>query len=253
MCLILFAHKMHPDYRLVIGANRDEFFNRPTRGLHIWPDKPGIIAGRDLKGGGTWLGVSENQRFAAITNYRNPADLKPRAPSRGKIIIDYLESQKSPREFLSTLATISGQFNGFNLILSDREELFYFSSQTGESEKLEPGFYGLSNHLLNTPWPKAKKGMDLLEKACKTKDGLISDNIFRLLTDSSQVPDRDLPHTGVELEWERLLSPIFIQSREYGTRSSTAVLMDLKGKTRVIERNFNPMETTHHEEIQLTI
>ena len=254
MCLILFAIDQHPAYRLILAANRDEFYDRPTKSMHIWPDKPGILAGRDLKGGGTWLGITRNQRFAALTNFRDPANIKFQAPSRGMILTDFLESSKTPQAFLSKLSKSSDQFNGFNLLLSDRNDFFYFSSQTGEYQKLKPGFYGLSNHHLNTDWPKVKKGTQLLKKSIQALDGMVgpkADILFEILKDTTFPPDKDLPDTGIGFTWEKLLSPIFIQSPEYGTRSSSVILMDMTGSTRVLEQNFNQNNyktTSCHEE-----
>ncbi len=239
MCLILFAYKARPGKRLILAANRDEFFSRPTASMHFWHSHPLILAGRDLRERGTWLGINKNKKFAALTNYRDPSLIKKNPPSRGQIIKDYLTSNENAADFLNELQKRADHFNGFNILLADQKSLFWFSNKGGNPEKLTPGIYGISNHLLNTPWPKIKKGKQALKKIVLQKKHLSTDDLFHLL-DSKEVPDdSELPHTGVGIEWERILAPIFISSPEYGTRSSSVMIMNENGHSLISERSFN--------------
>ncbi len=236
MCLIVFGYKISEEYPLVLAANRDEFFRRPTLAMHFWEDSPDILAGKDLEQGGTWFGIHKNGRFAALTNYRNPAALKPDAPSRGEIIMDFLKSRKSPEKFIHDFESKALSYNGFNLIFGNMDHLFWFTNLTNRIEKITPGIYGLSNKFLNTPWPKVESGKKALEKAIT---GTITpDQLFSILKDSSVSDDSSLPDTGVGLEWERILSPLFIESPTYGTRSSIAMLVDQKHNINITERTY---------------
>ncbi len=247
MCLILFAYKARPGKKLILAANRDEFFARPTAAMDFWHDNPSILAGRDLKEGGTWLGMNRNGKFAALTNYRDPASVKNNLPSRGQIIKDYLTSNNSAADFLEKLQKQADSFNGFNLVLSDENSLFWFSNQGGKPEQLGPGIYGLSNHLLNTPWPKIKKGRKALEKTVLNKENLSAEALFHLLENKSIPHDSELPDTGVGIEWERILAPIFINSKDYGTRSSSVIIMNNDGHAFIAERGFNEKGALQYE------
>ena len=238
MCLILFAYRVHPDHPLVLAANRDEFYDRPTAPLDFWEDLPGVLAGRDLKGRGTWMGVDTAGRWAAITNFRDPANLKADAPSRGRLVTDYLSGSRPPRRYLEQLRPQSRRYNGFNLLVGDRSEVFWFSNRDGRIQRLRPGLYGLSNHLLDTPWPKVAKGKRRLRRLAAKRGPIPSDAVFDLLADPTPAPDRDLPATGVSLGWERQLSPLFITSPAYGTRSSTLLLTGHDGSLQMTERTF---------------
>jgi len=236
MCLIVFGYKVSEEYPLVLAANRDEFYRRPTLPMQFWEDSPDLLAGKDLEQGGTWLGIHRNGMFAALTNYRNPAALKPNAPTRGEIIIDFLNSKKSPEEFIHDFGSNAMSYNGFNLIFGNVDHLFWFTSLTNKIEKITPGIHGLSNRFLNTPWPKVESGKKAMKNAMT--DTLTPDHLFSFLKDSS-VPDDDrLPETGVGLEWERILSPLFIESETYGTRSSTTMMVDQKGSMKITERTY---------------
>jgi len=240
MCLILFAYNVHPDYRLVFAANRDEFYERPTRGLNYWKDVPQILAGRDLKARGTWLGVTPTGRLAAITNYREPHNIKAKAPSRGQLVTNYLVSDEKPGHYCERISADGHRYNGYNLILGDRDSLSYCSNRRAEILEIKSGYYGLSNHLLESPWPKVGKGkqqlQDLLEGSGKVEVELL----FALLQDRHQPADNQLPDTGVGLEWERILAPLFIKSDIYGTRSSSIILIDRSDQVTFIERTFDP-------------
>ena len=182
MCLILFAYKVHPSYPLVLAANRDEFYDRPTQSADFWPDHPQLLAGIDLQEKGTWLGVTKEGKFAAITNYRDPASWKTAAPSRGKLVRDYLVGDLNPENYLKEISAHARDYNGFNLLLGDRENLWVFSNQ-GDAKKLQPGIYGLSNHLLDTPWPKVQRGKQLLKKALAKKGDALEEALFEMLAD----------------------------------------------------------------------
>ena len=239
MCLILFTYDPAARNRLVLAANRDEFYARKTAAMHHWNDRPSILAGRDLEAGGTWLAVHESGTFAALTNYRNPASTRNDAPSRGDIIPQLLDSGKSIRQGLEDLKSGCRRFNGFNLLAWDRENLYWFSNVTEEIRTIEPGIHGLSNRLLNTEWPKVQKGKAELCRATDPDGHIQRERIFTFLKDTTRFPDEQLPDTGVGLECERMLSPIFITSETYGTRSSTLLVVDDAGGIDVTERSFD--------------
>jgi uncharacterized protein with NRDE domain len=237
MCLIAFAYKTHPRYSLVVAANRDEFYRRPTAPVDFWPECPCVLAGRDLEQGGTWLGVSRDGRFAALTNYRDPAANRPDARSRGELVRDYLCGSMSPQEYLERVKASGGDYNGFNLLVGDAGGLWYYSNRTDVVAAVAPGVHGLSNHLLDTPWPKVAKAKAGLAACLAGPDDALATGLFALLADAEPAPDGALPDTGVGLAWERTLSPVFIASADYGTRSSTVVLLG-GGGTRFAERTW---------------
>ncbi|MDD5723935.1 MAG: NRDE family protein [Syntrophales bacterium] len=239
MCLILFSYRSHPGYPLILAANRDEFYERPTAQASFWKEAPNMLAGRDLQDGGTWLGVTKSGRMAAITNYRNPRALKEGAPSRGALVSGFLRGDEPPGEYIRRIRPDAGRYNGFNLLLGDGSGLFYFSNTTNVFCEISPGIHGISNHLLDTPWPKVKRGIYLLDGLIARHEDPQPDEIFHILADPSRPDDRDLPDTGVGLEWERVLSSIFIQSEGYGTRSSSFLLAGREGDVKFIERSFS--------------
>jgi len=238
MCLIVFAYNVHPSYHLILAANRDEFYERPSSPADFWEDAPQILAGKDLKEGGTWLGITREGKFAAITNYRNPAAFKINAQSRGKLVSCYISRNQNANNYLEKISQQTDKYNGFNLILGDRNNLFAFSNR-GEKQKLNAGIYGLSNHLLDTPWPKVRKAKKELKRALNEKGAALEDTLFALLSDRRVAPDDKLPATGVGREWERLLSPIFIKSANYGTRSSTILLIGKNKRVKFVEKVFD--------------
>jgi uncharacterized protein with NRDE domain len=228
---------MSKEFPLVLGANRDEFYQRPTAAMHFWEDPPNILAGKDLEQGGTWFGLGRNGSFAALTNYRNPAALKPEAPSRGEIIPEFLGSEQSPEDFIRDFTPKANAYNGFNLILGNPDRLFWFTNVTCKMEEIGPGIHGLSNRFLNTPWPKVESGKKALENVIQGP--VTPDQLFSILKDSTVPGDPSLPDTGVGLEWERILSPLFIESPDYGTRSSIAMLVDQKKNINITERTYS--------------
>ncbi len=241
MCLILFAYHVHPDYSLILAANRDEFYDRPTAPADFWSSHPQVLAGIDLKEKGTWLGVTREGKFAAITNYRDPASWKADAPSRGKLVSRYLTGSAGPEKYLRSVVKKADVYNGFNLLLGDGADLFVYSNR-GDVRKLSPGIYGLSNELLDTPWPKVRRGKQLLKKALAQKGKELEETLFDLLSDRLVPSDRNLPDTGIGLEWERLLSTMFITSPIYGTRSSTLLFIGKNRRVKLIEKIYNGEE-----------
>ena len=238
MCLILFAYKVHPSYSLIVAANRDEFYERPSSPAEFWEDAPQVLAGRDLQEGGTWIGIDRAGRFAAITNYRDPAALKTGAPSRGQLVSDFLICSQTAAAYTKKILGQADKYNGFNLICADGTDLFVYSNR-GEKQKLAAGIYGLSNRLLDSTWPKVVRGRKALSAAMNKKGADLEAALFTILSDKKIAPDNKLPETGIGLEWERLLSAIFIESPNYGTRSSTVLLIGKNKRVRFVEKVFD--------------
>ncbi|MEO5694820.1 MAG: NRDE family protein [Usitatibacter sp.] len=237
MCLIVLAWKARADLPLVIAANRDEWRERPTQPAHFWPDHPAILAGRDLKAGGTWMGVTRAGRFAAVTNYRDPADKRSSARSRGAIVTEFLLGDLTPAAFIAALETSSRDYNGFNLLAGDGDSLWYYGSREAVARAIEPGVHALSNHLLDTPWPKVQRSRRAMERALVDADP--AQQLFAALADGGGAPDDSLPATGVGIEWERRLSAALITGADYGTRSSTVLTMNNKGAVRFEEHTLD--------------
>ena len=235
MCLIVVGWRVHPDYPLVVAANRDEFYARPTAIAARWPDVPQIIGGIDLEAGGTWLGITESGRFAAVTNVREP-NMAKAASSRGALTRDFLLSNMPAGDFAQQIE--GSHYAGFNLLLSDGESLLYCSNRDGEPRALPPGIYGLSNHLLDSPWPKLVQARQRFTAALQHLPEEAA--FFELLADQSIVADDKLPQTGVPLEWERLLSAVFVKSENYGTRASTLLWQGSDGTLKLHEQSFGP-------------
>jgi uncharacterized protein with NRDE domain len=238
MCIVLAAYDCHPKYLLILAANRDEYYDRPAAQAGFWEERPDVLAGRDLQSLGTWLGITRRGRFAVLTNYRDPSSQKENTRSRGLLVRDFLCSLEEAGGYLEALHKSRGQYNGFNLLLLDGKQVWYYGSRTGRAGKVVPGIHGLSNHLLNTPWPKVVRGKEGLRGIAGEGGEVAVESLFSLLADRRQAEDGELPHTGVSLECERMLSPIFIQSEIYGTRASTVILIDRRGRVRFYERVF---------------
>lgn len=244
MCLILFAYQHHPRYRLILAANRDEFYARPTAPLGFWTDHPQVLAGRDLEQQGTWLGVTRGGRLAAITNYRDPQAIKPSAPSRGHLVSDFLKGSMPPADYLQFISASAERYSGFNLLVGDPSEMFYFSNHGSGMRRLESGLYGLSNGLLDAPWPKVAQGKQVMATLAGKGGEPSTEKLFDLLQTQTLAPDEALPRTGVDLEWERALSPIFITSPAYGTRCSSVLLIDTASAVHFSERTWLPAQAT---------
>jgi len=239
MCLVLLAVRSHPGYRLILASNRDEYYERPAAPAGFWRESPRIFAGRDLREGGTWLGVTTEGRIGVITNYRDSSSRMPSGRSRGDLVVDFLRGEADPSDYLERLARVGHQYPGFNLIVGIADELYWYSNRGSKPERLHRGVHGLSNHLLNTPWPKVMRGKTSLAEII-SRGGPMPEAVFDVLSDRTVPGDAELPDTGVGIDWERVLSPAFIVSPTYGTRSSSVVLIDWDGKLRFIERHFEP-------------
>jgi uncharacterized protein with NRDE domain len=222
VCLILVAWRVHADYPLVVAANRDEFFARPTLAADFWTDAPAVLGGRDLEAGGTWLGCTHSGRFAALTNFRDPAGQRAGLPSRGQLTSDFLLGESKPMAYLQHVASRAVSWNGFNLLVGDSEQLCCFSNVSGIPHLLAPGVYGLSNHLLDTPWPKVAAAKSAMVSALDTLPD--QSLLLALLYNKNIHRDDQLPQTGVSLQWERILSAAFVIAPDYGTRCSTVLL-----------------------------
>lgn len=241
MCLIFIGLAAHPRYKLLIAANRDEFYERQTVPAHFWNEKPEILAGRDLEAGGTWLGLTREGRFSLVTNYRDMRNLKTGTPSRGALVSDFLSSQKPPADYLAELVPRAPQYNGYNLLVGTVDEIHYHSNYQHGIRAVEPGIHGLSNHLLNTPWPKVSKGKEKFQQLL-TQAQIDPLHLLDLLRDEQVARDEELPDTGLDLERERALSPMFIRYPGYGTRCSTVVMVGWNNQVTFIERTYQQGE-----------
>ena len=246
MCIILLAHQAHAEYVLVLAANRDEYYERPTAQAHFWPDAPEVLAGRDLERGGTWLGLTRSGRISAVTNYREPGAKMADALSRGALVSDYLRGGACADEYLSELVPRASLYNGFNLILGVPGRLRYFSNRKAGAQTIGPGVHGVSNHLLNTGWPKVSRGRRAL-KEILAGENLCIEELFKVLADDARAEDAMLPETGVGLELERVLSPLFVKAAVYGTRSSTVVVVNRRQEVVFVERTFSPASPGYEE------
>ena len=238
MCLILIAYGAHPEFPLVIAANRDEYYQRPTAQASYWTDHQHILAGRDLECLGTWLGVTRAGRFAALTNFRDPRERKTDAPSRGHLVSDFLLSDLDPRAYLEDIKPSASRYNGFNLLAGDSKGIFCFSSRNASVQALSPGIHGLSNHLLDTPWPKVVRGKQRLQQVLEREPD--ANALLDLLLDQEPAAASELPDTGIGIDLERVLSPALIVTPQYGTRASTAVLYGSDDSVSFTERTILP-------------
>jgi len=237
MCLIVFAFKNHPRFDLIFAANRDEFYGRPTRAAQFWDDHPTMLAGKDLSGGGTWMGINRRGQFAALTNFRDPSISKENAPSRGEIVINYLKQKKNPTAFLKQLHSRSAKYMGFNILAGTPAGVMHYSNQENTINTVEAGVHGLSNHLLDTPWPKVKRAKSGL-KTLLSQASFEEEALFDILRHDRPAPNNELPDTGIPDDLEKQISPVFIKGEEYGTRSSTILLIDKSGTVTFEERIF---------------
>ena len=236
MCLIAIAWQARRDLPLLVAANRDEWRERPTKPAHWWPERPDLLAGRDLQAGGTWMGITRGGRFAAVTNFRDPSDKRSTARSRGTLVTEFLVGTDSPARFLSNLSARSKEYNGFNLIVGDGASLFYFGSREGQPRAIDPGVHAISNHVLDEPWPKVIAARAAMEAALNEDEP--THMLFDLLSDSSKPADDSLPKTGVGIEWERRLASALITGVDYGTRASTVLAVTAGGEAIFEERTL---------------
>jgi uncharacterized protein with NRDE domain len=234
MCLLVFSFRA--DATLALVANRDESYDRPTAPLDFWADDPEILAGRDLRAGGTWLAVHRTGRVAALTNFRRGAAVKT-GTSRGELPADFARSKQTPEAFLDALAKRADRYSGFSLVVGVPGRFFYFSNLDNTVRQLQPGSHALSNHLLDTPWPKVVRAKAALDAALASGPPNAA-ALCDLLLDQTVPPDADLPDTGVGLALERMLAPSFIVTPDYGTRSTTALVIDASGAVDMYEKNY---------------
>jgi uncharacterized protein with NRDE domain len=252
MCLLVLAFDAHPRYRLVVAANRDEYHERPAAALAPWREPP-LIAGRDLRAAGTWLGVDPARRFGVVTNFRELQRPRPAAPSRGTLVPRFLGGASGAGEFFGALEPEADGYSGFNLLLADGDSLWYGSNRAHPfARRLRPGTYGLSNELLDTPWPKllrVKQGF----AAWLATPGATCEGLFALLADRTPASNPDeLPTGGLPREWQRVLSAPFVEHPLYGTRCSTVVLLEPGGALQLAERRFDAAgEPTGETEFRL--
>jgi uncharacterized protein with NRDE domain len=238
VCLILLAYGVREGVPLVLAANRDEFFGRPTAPAGFWEDAPQVLAGRDLRAGGTWMGVTRQGRWAAVTNYRDGAAEAIGSRSRGELVSGFLRGTESPGAYIRSVAEAGAEYAGFNLLVGDRAQVWYHSNRGAGPRPLEPGIYGLSNHLLDTPWRKVLRGKERMAELMAGRGRLDAEPFFEVLAETDPAPDPDLPDTGVGSELERALSSLFIVTPEYGTRASTVLMVEADGVVRFSERSF---------------
>ena len=238
MCLIFLALNHHPNYKLIVAGNRDEFYHRKTASAQFWEDHQHIIGGRDLEAGGTWLAMTKAGKIGMVTNYRDPQNINPTAPSRGHLVSDYLIQDERPDQYLQNISTNGRKYNGFNLIVGDTSELWYYSNYKKGMEKLSAGLYGLSNHLLETSWPKVLRGKEKI-KPILANSIIDPEMLLDVLYDDELAADDRLPKTGLTLERERALSSMFIKTEGYGSRCSTVILIDRNDKVEFTERVYD--------------
>ena len=243
MCLIVFGWEAHPRYSLVVAGNRDEFFARPSAALSYWDDYPGVVGGRDVEKGGSWLASNVDGRWAAVTNFRDGQPAEPTTLSRGHLVSNYVTSTTPANRYADEISGPLPRYPGCNLLFGDSDTLYYLSNRSARDpvavpEPLSPGVYGLSNHLLDTPWPKVERTRKAVRELLDSDQDEIAEDLFKILADRDAARDDELPETGVSRERERMLSAPFIVSEAYGTRASTVLLAGTDGKTIMQERTF---------------
>jgi uncharacterized protein with NRDE domain len=240
MCLIFISLNQHPTYKLVVAGNRDEFYNRPTQPAGYWHEHD-ILAGRDLEAGGTWLGVTKSGKISMLTNFRDPKNIDPAAPTRGRLVADYLQGSENAGDYLQTINDSGIRYNGFNLLAGTADTLYYYSNYQRVVQQLEPGFFGISNKFLETPWPKVVRGKQKIGPAF-LRPTIDPEEIFELLYDDVTAPTEQLPDTGLTVDRERALSSMFIKSANYGSRCSTVITVDRDDNWLFSERTYDPSD-----------
>lgn len=248
MCILFIANKMRDDYPLIIAANRDEFYNRPTAPSSYWQSAPDVLAGRDLEAGGTWMGVTRNGKIAALTNVRDPNNINKNTVSRGELVANWLmqntdfqydRTENERDDYLSHIRRNRHQYNGYNLVYGDVNQLCVYNNVNDTTHAITKGVYGLSNADLVTPWPKVTQGVSALNKYVAQTNSVDENALFDILAQENKAEDNALPDTGIGYEWEKALSSIFIQTPQYGTRTSTLLLVDKHHCVHYKERRFS--------------
>lgn len=245
MCLILMALDCHPKYKLILTGNRDEFYNRPTLPAQFWTEEPHILAGLDIVKQGTWTGITTEGRLAAVTVFREPKSYPSNMPSRGLLATQFLKSCETSEEFMSNLVSKGNLYKGFSLLAGDVDAIYYLSNRENVVRKLDKGLHGLSNNLLDVPWPKVTQGLQALSGCLAREDVDVAD-IWNIMGNRDIPSDKELPDTGIGIELERLLGSAFITSSKYGTRATTVIMVDRKNRVRFWERSYeNPQSGQH--------
>ena len=241
MCLIFLSYQQHPEYPLIVLANRDEFYRRPTEQASYWSNDD-VLAGKDIEGGGTWLGLNQNGKLAMLTNYRDLKNIKANAPTRGKLVSNFLQGDFNPEQYLMALDQSAPLYNGYNIILGTVHDPWYYSNYQRKIYRLGSGLYGLSNELLDSPWPKVVNGKASVNAALQSSK-IDREALFDLMRNAHQANDDELPDTGIGLSKERALSPMFISTPDYGTRCTTLIMMNTSGEVTFEERTYVPDNT----------
>lgn len=249
MCIIFFAYKSHPKYKLILAGNRDEFYDRPTRNAGYWWDYPEILGGRDLEKKGTWLGINKSGEFSAITNYRDFSLLVHDPISRGNLVKDFLTEGQSPKTYMKVLKKNGHQYNPFNLLVGDKSSLYYYSNVEDAIKEIKPGIYGISNSLLDVSWPKVVRGKEIFQDIINSKEKIHPKDFDCLLADKELPKDEELPDTGIGIDWERTLASIFIESPNYGTRASTILMIDNNNHITFMEKSLQNHVTKKWNEV----
>lgn len=248
MCLILMACDYHPRYKLVVAGNRDEYYSRPTLPAAFWPENPAILAGKDLVKGGTWTGITTRGRLAAVTIYREPVKRCPHIRSRGLLVTDFLNGNDPAQTYMENLAARGDEYKGYSLLAGTIDSLYYLSNRENIVRRIDKGLHGLSNSLLDVPWPKVTKGLQALSD-CLQQDEVEAEQLFEIMANRETPDDEALPDTGVGLEWERLLGAMCIVSPKYGTRATTVILVDRNNRVQYWERNLDPELSGKREQV----
>ncbi|MFD1065809.1 NRDE family protein [Oceanobacillus locisalsi] len=253
MCLITFAYQAHPKYKFILLSNRDEFYQRPTLPASFWEDKPDILGGRDLLQSGTWLAVSKQGKFAAVTNFRDPSVPDAKKFSRGELPVDFLLQNNGNEAFSHQLSKNRHNYAGYNLLFGDKDSLYHYNNVYNQIIQIEPGIHGLSNDTLNTAWPKVERSKSGLADYLQTHTDVHTEDLWSLLEDKTQADDKHLPQTGVDKDLEKALSSIFIDTPDYGTRASTILCIDYHHNLTFIERTYGQEDKVQQNEFYIPL
>jgi len=249
---MVFGFKNHSEYNLIFASNRDEFYERPSLTARWWSSNMQIIGGKDLKKGGTWLGVKKTGSFSAVTNYRDPDSYKKSAESRGSLPVEFLHNSDNPESFFESLKKRSDLYNGFNLIAGNKDHLYHYSNIENRINSLPSGIHGISNAMLNTPWPKVERAKQLFRDKLN-QNKISDDDLFSILSDRKKFDRKFLPKTGLSPEKEREVSSIFIKTDTYGTRCSSLLYIKKSGDIRFLERTYKPGSLEIENEVEHNI
>ncbi len=236
MCLIVLGRNIHPKYKLILVANRDELYERPTKVAHYWNGPNQLLAGKDLEAGGTWIGVNQMGHIAAVTNYRDPTNYQNNKASRGQIPVNFLDSRVLADQYIRNLEKESSRFNGYNLLVLDNNDLMHYNNQNGEPSKLADGIHAVSNATLNTPWPKVVRSKEMFKSIVESN--FSHDDLIEMMGDSKTANLEDLPDTGIPKDLEEAVSAMCIRTEKYGTCSTTAITITNDGEVSFTEKSY---------------